>query len=236
MLKIAICDDESASRAVIHGFLLQMLAKSIEYVDIYTYSSGSELLDNYPKGLDVLLLDIMMENENGIEIAKKIRKFDTKVQIVFITNLPQFAIECYKVHAFGYLLKPLTYSAFRIQMSELLKHLSIQGNKGLVIKNGTLHRPIQYRDILYVETYKKKLLIHTKSDQLIYEATISQMEEQLAAYGFIRCHHSYLVNMSYIKGISKNDILLKNEEQIPVSRAKKNECLQALTLFLGEVL
>ena len=83
---------------------------------------------------------------------------------------------------------------------------------------------------------KKKLLIHTKSDQLIYEATISQMEEQLAAYGFIRCHHSYLVNMSYIKGISKNDILLKNEEQIPVSRAKKNECLQALTLFLGEVL
>jgi two-component system, LytTR family, response regulator LytT len=234
MLKIAICDDESEYRATLHGYILQMLAKSIDSVEMTLFSNGSDLLKNYPENLDILLLDIMMPGETGLEIAKKIRTFDKKVQIVFITMMPQYALECYKVHAFGYLLKPLSYNSFHIQMFELIQHIVNEKSSGVLLKEGSATKVIAYKQILYIETDAKHLLIHTMDETVSYVGTMAKMEEQLSVYGFVRCHHSYLVNLAHIRRIDQNYILLSDNSRIPISRNKKNQCLRSLNLYIGE--
>ena len=107
MLQIAICDDDPEMRRQLYQYTLRLTHKQADQVRIVTFSRGEELLANMPKGLDILLLDIDLGDENGVEVARRIRQENEDVNIVFITNLPQYAVQGYKVRAFGYLLKPL---------------------------------------------------------------------------------------------------------------------------------
>ena len=232
-LRIAICDDESESRAIIHAYLLQMLARQIDDVEIMLFKDSRSLLDNYPKDLDILFLDIMMDTINGMDAAKQIRITDRRVQIVFVTNMPQFAIEGYKVHAFGYLLKPLSYESFQMELWELVQQTFAEKKQGLIIKDNVSTRKLKFSDILYIETNGRKLLIHTAAKEYVYKSTMSELESTLLIHGFIRCHHAYLVNAAHVSAITSTDIELTNGERIPVSRNKRAFCMKVLGNYIG---
>ena len=62
---------------------------------------------------DIILLDMIMPLVNGTDTARELRQADTAVRLVFLTSSPEFALESYEVRAFDYLLKPVTYDAWR---------------------------------------------------------------------------------------------------------------------------
>jgi DNA-binding LytR/AlgR family response regulator len=232
-LKIAICDDNSESRALIQSYLLRMLAKQIDSVEIFTFENSLSLLKDYPADLDILFLDIVMDQLSGMECAHRLRQKDAKVNIVFVTNMPQFAIEGYKVHAFGYLLKPISYESFQLELWELIQQIFREKQQGLLVKDGGTTRRLKFGEILFVETNDRQLLLHTSSRAYPHKATMADLEKALMPYGFIRCHNAYLVNLAFVSAMTGTELELADGRRISVSRSKRSDCAQALARFIG---
>jgi DNA-binding LytR/AlgR family response regulator len=233
MIKIAICDDESKMRVELHDYTLQLVHDYVDSVNISIFENGQQLLDHYPRDLDVLLLDIQLGDIDGISVAKEIRKFDTQVNIIFITSLPQFAVDGYKVRAFGYLLKPLSYPDFVMELQELLERVVDARESKLVIKSGTELIPLTISEIIYAETQGRKLLIHTDNGNYENTSSLASLEEALAPHRFVRCHTAFLINSDRVQKIMSTSLLLTTGEKIPISKHRRTQCVQELSRYWG---
>ncbi|MDE6841720.1 MAG: response regulator [Oscillospiraceae bacterium] len=117
MIQIALCDDEANIRKLLKQYLLRFSAETGQKVEVLEYASADQLLQNYPVGLDLLLLDIYMDGVDGMEAAKTIRTFDPQVCILFITTMYHRAIDGYAVRAFGFIKKPISYAELSHELS-----------------------------------------------------------------------------------------------------------------------
>lgn len=234
-IKIAICDDEYIHRKILLKYIEKLFPS--EPYEALEFSSGENLLGNYPKELDILLLDIQMLGINGLETAKKIRLFDTNVTIIFTTAISDFMQEGYEVRAFRYLLKPIKYNDFSKHLIQCKNEVLNNKEKYISIKEidegKTIIIPIN--SILYVEMECRITLIHT--DNKIYKTreSIKNFENELKAYSFYRCHRAYLINLSKISSIDKSVVLIKGNEVL-VSRYKVKELKIKITDILGSLI
>lgn len=235
VLNIAICDDEPIHRRLLIDYL-----EKVYYDELYKvleFSSGEELIENYPEKLDILLLDIQMRYLNGIETAKKIRIFDTNVNIIFTTAVLDFLQQGYEVRAFRYLLKPIRYNEFSRHLIECKKDIINDLKKNITIKdiikgNITI---IPINSILYIETESRATLIHTDKETYRTRESIKEFENQLKEHLFYRCHRSYLINLNKVSSINKNSVFIKSDE-ILVSRYKIRDLKLIITKMLGSLL
>ena len=86
-------------------------------------------------------------------------------------------------------------------MRELKLHMET-----IEVRTENVQIELRLSDIVYVESYKRYLLIHTKKDEYKQYGKISDMEKMLCEKGFLRSHKSYLVNLEHVIKI-KNRIL-----------------------------
>lgn len=235
ILNIGICDDEKIHRDILREYLIQTLNK-----DSYTlmeFDSGENLLNNYPKNVDLLLLDIQMKSIDGFDLAKKIRKFDTDVHIIFTTAFADFMQKGYEVRAFRYLLKPIQYDDFSKHILECINCINEEYKNFITIKESESGQIIKIpiSSILFVETVSRSVLIHTDSKVYKSRINLNKIEDSLKGNNFFRCHRSYLINLNKVNCITKNSALIKNHE-IFVSKYKVKDLKTALTNVLGDLL
>ena len=112
MVKIAIVEDERAYQEQFFAYVKKYEAESGERMEISIFSDGYEIVEKYNASYDIIFLDIQLVVMDGMETAKKIRKLDENVILIFITNMAQYAIQGYEVNALDYVLKPVSYFAF----------------------------------------------------------------------------------------------------------------------------
>jgi len=102
-------------------------------------------------------------------------------------------------------------------------------NEKYFFKVNRIQTYVDIDHIMYIEVHNRIITLHTKGSMVEFYSTMREEEKKLAEYCFIRVHHGYLVNMKYIKEIRKTDLVLTNDEKIPISRAKrKNVFIQYL--------
>lgn len=235
VLNIAICDDEPIHRQIISDYLDKAFPNRC--YKLMEFDSGEELLEDYPEKLDILLLDIQMNGMNGVETAKKVRTFDTNVVIIFTTAIIDFMQQGYEVRAFRYLLKPIDYSDFSKHLLECEKDIINNNKNYLTIKDETegdiIIIPVE--SILYMETDSRCVLIHTDTQSYRTKVKINKFENDLKDKKFYRCHRSYLINLNKVRCISKDSVLIKNNE-ILVSRYKIKDLRIKITNILGDLL
>ena len=106
---IAVCDDSTTDREYVIGFVQQWSAKNWHKVNISSFPSAENFLFLYEEknNYDILLLDIELGAMDGVELAKRLRKTNDTVQIVFITGYSDYIAEGYEVAALHYLMKPV---------------------------------------------------------------------------------------------------------------------------------
>ncbi|MFL1471425.1 LytR/AlgR family response regulator transcription factor [Paraclostridium bifermentans] len=93
MVVLGICDDEKHYRSIIRKYLEEILQSNAQSYEIHEFTSGEELLENYPNNLDILILDIQMDSIDGMNTARRIRTFDSNVEIIFMTSYSEFMLE-----------------------------------------------------------------------------------------------------------------------------------------------
>lgn len=225
--KIAICDDESEEIEKIQKMVTRWAERTKHSVSIETFPSAEAFLFACNGGnlFDILLLDVEMRKINGIDLAKKIRTFDSKAEIIFITSHNEFASEGFEVDALHYLLKPVNEEKFSSVLDRAAVRLLTDPPSIIIQCNGDLIKLFE-ADILYVESYLHYILIHTIHGEYKIKESISTFAEKLSDL-FFRIHRSYLVSLTRVIRISRTSVTLEGNISLPLSRGQYDAVNQA---------
>ncbi len=225
MLKIAICDDEKNICDYIEKRTRDYLAKIDEDAELAVFHDGAPLVRNCeanPTAFDIIFLDIKMKTVNGVDCAKQLRDSGVEALIVFVTSSAEYVFTGYEVKAFRYILKTDLVNAFDRIFGECLKELSKSDDSFYTVKTASSVNNVTLNDILYFESNKRVLVVHTKNAQYSFYEKLDKVEKDLAGKDFIRTHQSYLVNARKIKSLSKDCAELHGGEVVPVSKSKSS--------------
>ena len=214
---IAIVDDEQVQREYL--LTITKLWKKSNELNVKTFHNAESFLFDYEdnKDYDILLLDIEMDKINGIELAQKVRKDNERVQIIFITGFADYMSMGYDVSALHYLMKPVSKEKLHQVLDKAAKLLS-KKESNIIIKVDGQNIIIKLSEIVYVESFGHYISIYT-SDKKEYtiKVGINKFVEELDNT-FISPHRSYIVNLKYVKAITKNSIMLDNNKEIPMAK------------------
>lgn len=233
MIRIAIVDDNPEDSSAVEAHLERFKKEEglLYEVDVYDSSAAYFAAE---KVYDALFLDIEMPGESGMTLAEKVRATDERVAIVFITNMAQYAIDGYKVSALDFVLKPITYYDFVLKFKKVLRYIKKNAVKLFLIKTVDGERiKLSASSIYYVEVMQHYLTFHTKNGAYNARGTISAVETELAEYNFSRCAKSYLINLSRVKTVKGNAVVLADGTELYISRTRKKEFLERLYKLLG---
>ncbi len=221
--KVAICDDDKEFLDKINKILMEHLFSIEADYEILTFDNEELLLERCEQEMvQIFFLDVEMPPQNGIELAKTIRKkYNKNAYIVFISNYPEYMSESFEVHPYYYLTKQCGKEAIIHIMDEIFSEI----NDKYAVCNFELTDGIQenvcVRDILYmsVENSKKEIIaVHLINGKIHIRGKLCKWEKQLCSYGFIVCYKGILVNMLHIYYFYGNEIIMDNGEKLPVSR------------------
>lgn len=231
MTRVAIVEDDAFTRTQFQAYLHRYAKENGEDFRITEFTDGAEIAEGYKPVYDIILMDIEMHYMNGMKAARQIRVSDTEVTIIFITNMPQYAIEGYQVAALDYVLKPVTYYAFSESIRRAIANRRKQRKSIVISLKGESRRLVTSR-IRFVDVLDHDLCYHTLDGDFRIKDTMKHAQEQLAGEPFYLCNKAYLVNLAFIDGINGNDVIL-GKDILQVSRAKRKGLLDALNNYLA---
>lgn len=234
-MRIAIVEDERSYQEQLLQYLTEFEHENNILIQPQVFSDGDEIIEAYQSGNDqwsIIFLDIKMKNKNGIETAREIRKEDRDVVIIFITSLMKYAITGYEVDALDFVLKPLSYGQFVLKMKKALNHVKKTESRFLALFNGQRMDKVFTDDICYVEVQGHYLYFVTKANTYKIRGTMQTLEKELSGLSFARCSNAFLVNMKYIKKVTKDTVYLA-EKEISITRARKTSFLEQFSDYLG---
>ena len=224
-MKIAICDDTPKDMESMIKYIKEYATLNKLNFEIIPFSNSITFLNHLKlvgtNEYDLLILDVVMQ-DNGIDVANKIREFDKDIRIIFYSTSKDFAIDAFKVRAFDYLLKPLK----KENVFQCLDELKIKPTLKTVIqiKSEDLSLiSVNIKDIIYIESKDRKMQFFTNDKKSITTTSIrtkflEAIPFDYEQFEFVNCHSSYVVNMNYIKAIDTNEFILKDGTIIPISR------------------
>lgn len=227
MIKIAFCDDDMEVLHRMNELLDRYRVERNEDITYAAFQSPFELLTEIEKGIrpDILFLDVVMPGQNGMDVAKEIRQYDTNMKIIFLTSSPEFAVESYSVGAYFYQLKPIWEESFFRLMDAVLAECEKKKKNSLILRSKDGITRIDLQQLEYCEVLGRKLLFHLENGAVLESAgSLDDLAGQLMQYSnFFRPHRSFLVNMEYIQNISSRSIKMVNDAEIPIPHGKCSE-------------
>lgn len=238
ILKIAYCEDEEAQDFYLKTVLdAYCRLRHADYV-LEPFRSGEELwMSHDPESAgfafpyDLIILDICLQKggAEGMELARRIRKLDRKVHMVFLSNLQEYVFQGYEVNAARYLLKPVTQEGLFPVLDEILQEKRSQPAYLLLSVSGEC-RKVELDRVSWLEACGHYIKLHQADGGVLeWKQAFSEVADSLPAGDFVRIHRSYCVHLKYVRRIAKNVCVLETEE-LPVSRGawqKLNEAFIA---------
>ena len=123
MLEIVVCDDDIADLECAVNMLHKIFTSQKIAYHIEQFASANQMLENI-SNIDIGILDISMEELNGIKLGRKLKEKFPDVKLVYITSYEEYCMQVInEVHAFSFLCKPLEYDKLELQILELLNQL-----------------------------------------------------------------------------------------------------------------
>lgn len=226
-LHIAICDDEAQDQAYLHKIVAQWTQERRIIAQIAAYSGAEPFLFSLEDdgAVDILLLDIQMGRMDGISLAKKIRQTNERMQIVFVTGYPDFALESYEVSALYYLMKPINPEKLYQVLDQAVLRLAEKPRTILLREDGGTTAVIA-DEIWYAEVFSHDIALYMTRKTLHLRIPLNTLESLLGE-GFFRCHRSYIVNMKHVWRITKKAVILEDARELPLSRSLYDEANRA---------
>lgn len=232
MINIVIVDDDKSA--------IKSMRKKIEQCDEFTnisfnideYDNPLLFTDKKIKEYDVYFLDIDMPMENGISLAKQIRKQNISAVIIFITNRTDLMHETFLVQPFYFIRKSnykldcqILFPLLKEQLKKIKKNIQLVVNGRKVI--------ISLSNIIYIESFNHYVGIFLNNgENLSIKMKLSDILLKMGSDSIVQVHRSYLVNMLYIDYIKKNTLFLKVGKSIPIGRKYSNDLMEKYERYL----
>lgn len=216
--KIVIIDDNPADTEYVSTLVTRWADAAGHKAHISTFPSAEAFLFQYEeeRDFDILLLDIEMGEMNGVDLAKKVRLENDAVQIIFITGYPDFIAQGYEVAALHYLMKPVSEEKLNDVLQRAATNLQ-KTEKRLCVTYDRSAEFVPFSRILYIEAQKQYVLIHTFDETYRMKQSFGKVLEELDEL-FYQCQRSFCVNLCHVTRIKNSSVMLKNGEEIPISR------------------
>ena len=236
-MKIAVCEDEAVQVNLLNNKIKKWANDYDIEVTINNFTTAESFLfewEDYDK-YDIIFLDIKLGKISGVELSNIIREKNKNVDIVFVTGFFKYALHGYKVGALQYLMKPIKISDLYFCLNKTQERISNKNDKYMMI----LETPKKYiklncNEIHYCIMFSPYIDIHTSSEKITVRKKISELEREIPSKYFIRCHRSYIVNLKYVKSITKDSVVLESGIRIPISRGRYKDINDTFINYICE--
>ena len=215
-MRIAICDDQKNERQK----MIEALGSVIDHFSTNEFDNGNALLESHANNpYDLIILDILMPEMNGIDTAASLRKSDTKTPIIFLSASKEFGVQSYRVLAFDYLLKPIDREQLKDCMKRLFSQTAKKKQSITITYEGT-EIDILLSNIQCLESNLRKVIFTlSENKEIEIIGKLTDFEQFLLEHGFCRCHKSYLVNLEHIDRVDDDMFYLTGGKAVKISRA-----------------
>ena len=229
-MNILIFDDMQNEAEKLSGML-----NGLGYETV-AFTSGAAGLDYFRSGaaVDVCILDIVMPEMNGIDLARSLREAGFGGEIVFLSASNEYGPQTYEVKAFHYLIKPPSPDSVRRILNEIKAGHEKNDPEGLKLKISGTVRFILFRDIEYTEVVKHYVTFRlTTGESVEIRATFAETAPQLLCDSrFVQWHQSYIVNMDAITSITSREIIVRSGARVPVAKSYSGTKIKYLNRIL----
>ncbi|MCK9618049.1 MAG: LytTR family DNA-binding domain-containing protein [Lentimicrobiaceae bacterium] len=243
MIKTIIIEDEIPAQEILRNYL-EEYCPDVEIVNI-AGSVKKALVAISIHQPQLLFLDIELPDGTGFDVLRQINHFNYKV--IFMTAFQQYAVEAFHFYAVHYLMKPLSVqelieamnrvrkefanSILQTNIHELLKHQENQLNNfnKLMISTGSEYKVIDFQNIVYCKAEEYcTLFIFIEGKSITSSKHLKYYEKILMKNCFLRVHHSFLVNLKFVTGLSKDgNIHLNDKNTIPLGDTYRKSFMEA---------
>jgi DNA-binding LytR/AlgR family response regulator len=244
MLEIAICDDDKADLNFVIEIVREIFKHNeIEY-NLQAFDSAKAMLGKV-KRIDIAILDISMEELNGIELGRALKIRYPEVKLIYTTSFEEYYMQAINdAHAFSFLCKPLERDKLQKQLLDLIKEISYSNyskekNFYQVLDDKMKELPVvklRLNDIIYFEYLKSMRKVSIVLEERTYKCSyvMEKLAEELESYGFSTNCRGQLVNLRYISKIKGYDIYLHSGEKLRLSQKRAVEFKKIMNDFLHD--
>lgn len=238
MIFVAICDDQEAfannEKEIIENYM--KLCGYPTQIDVFY--AGKDLLDScHERIYDLVMLDLIMPEKNGMDIAGCLRKLSKKTEIIFVTAYVDYLSNNYRVSPVGFILKD---DQIAVSLKEYLDiFVSRFEYKKLIFRIPLKDRvkAVRMEDIIYIESKLHYVTFYIDEYGEISKYTImkklDEIEQEINNKNFVRIHKSYLVNMRFVYSIHRYNLILQNQTKLPVAQTRYKQVNDSILTFLG---
>lgn len=235
MIRLGICSDNVKTLEILKRMVETQYGEQIQ---IQTYQPIKELIalckNKRYVPFDIAIIDLTYQRETGIKLAQKLEMLSKKVKIIFVTEYYEYVKDIFAIEPVCLLKKPISVIKLVEAIDKAIEKISLEESQTLTLySKGTIFQ-VNAGYISYVETDNRKLLIHQNENEISIYMKMDELEGKLGEI-FLRCHHSYLVNMKYIMNFTMQEIKLLDGTIVPVSRPKSAAAKMKFLAYLGEL-
>lgn len=213
---VAVCDDEE----IYIKQVIKYLGEDDNDYYIDKFSSGNDLLDS-DKEYDIIFLDIELGDDNGLDIAKKIRERKRNDYIIFMTSHVDYMPEAFRVRAFRFLSKPIDKDDFYEGLYSIQNEMD--NRKRIIISTKVEKVNVPLEDIVYIESLGYGSCVYTLQENFITPRTLKYWVDELPDNMFFNIHKSFIVGFKHVKTVEKDEIIISGDSYtaLPLARRKK---------------
>lgn len=235
-IKIILCDDD---QEIINHYaqLIRKIAEKhkIEY-ELLFFSSGEKLLfylSEKPTDADIIYLDIIMGQQNGVEIAKNLRSIGCNAQIIFLTSIEDYVYDAFDVQATQYLLKKgLTSDKFEQVFKNAIERYLENEKRFFIYEFDGKKNVVPISQISYADIWKRVVTLHYDGKSAKFYGSIDKLEKSLEPHNFVRIHRSFIINLTYVEQFDSHLVALKTGEKLPLGPTYRDKLSQTFSEYL----
>lgn len=231
MLWVAVCDDEVMERCNIAGKIKKILKEMKIPCMIRQFCSGRELIQS-SDNFDIIFLDIMMRDLDGMKTAHIFREKAFDKILIFISSSRKYVFEAYDVDAFWYLLKPVDEKKLKKVLQKAALKTENHSQEFIIISKERQKKKLFLDDIYYFEIRGRMIDVHGMDGIFTYYGQIGVLEKNLQEKGFFRCHKSYLINLKYVDVYNRQEVILDNGERIAIAKRRYEEFCKEILEYI----
>ena len=234
LLTIAIVENEEGVAANDNALLARYAKENELTIETKIFDNASDFLEDETP-FDAVLMDIDMPGINGMEAAEELRRQNKSIDIVFTTNLPQYAIDGYKVEAIDFVIKPITFPNLSFAMDKIAEKKQNSLNDSFFLKNGGVARKFKNDEILYFETLGHNIILHEEGlEPFRMRGSLKMIEPNLNPEVFVKINSGIIVNLSKVRSLGDGICVMEDGSSLPVSRSHKKEFATRIAEFYGK--